>query len=130
MNLLLFFFFFGLPNTSAGRPGRVVRSRERRRPLRNVRFLYRLRERPKGATRSAVFSRTRDGAGGEGRGEKKETLEDEGPAEEKGQLLVLSYGNGNEVGHGAGTMGGQRLGERPRVNCFLLGSHLAPFFTG
>lgn len=32
---------------------------------------------------------------------KKETLQDEGAAEEKGQLLFLSYGNGNEVGHGA-----------------------------
>lgn len=31
---------------------------------------------------------------------------------------------------GPGTMGGQRLGERPRVNCFLLGSHLALTFTG
>lgn len=32
---------------------------------------------------------------------KRETLQDEGAAEEKGQLLFLSYGNGNEVGHGA-----------------------------
>lgn len=31
---------------------------------------------------------------------------------------------------GPGTMGGQRLSERPRVNCFLLGSHLALTFTG
>lgn len=37
-----------------------------------------------------------------GKGKKKETLQDEGAAEEKGQLLFLSYGNGNEVGHGAG----------------------------
>lgn len=43
-------------------------------------------------------------------GKKKETLEDEGPAEEKGQLLVLSYGNGNEVGHGAGDNGRPEAG--------------------
>lgn len=59
----------------------------------------------------------------------EEPLEDEGAAEEKGQLLLLSYGNGNEVGHGAGDNGRQRQVERHRVNCFLLGSHLAPTFT-
>lgn len=39
-----------------------------------------------------------------------ETLQDEGAAEEKGQLLFLSYGNGNEVGHGAGDNGELRAG--------------------
>lgn len=39
-----------------------------------------------------------------------ETLQDEGAAEEKGQLLFLSYGNGNEVGHGAGDNRGPQAG--------------------
>lgn len=42
--------------------------------------------------------------------EAEETLQDEGAAEEKGQLLFLSYGNGNEVGHGAGDNGELRAG--------------------
>lgn len=50
----------------------------------------------------------RDGGGGGG--ETVETLQDEGAAEEKGQLLFLSYGNGNEVGHGAGDNGELRAG--------------------
>lgn len=49
-----------------------------------------------------------------GRGVKKkrreETLQDEGAAEEKGQLLFLSYGNGNEVGHGAWDNRGPQAG--------------------
>lgn len=56
-------------------------------------------------------------------------LQDEGAAEEKGQLLFLSYGNGNEVGHGARDNGGHRQVERHGVNCFLLGSHLVLTFT-
>lgn len=43
----------------------------------------------------------RKGGGKIKKRKKEETLEDEGAAEEKGQLLFLSYGNGNEVGHGA-----------------------------
>lgn len=51
------------------------------------------------------------GAEGERGGEEtEETLQDEGAAEEKGQLLFLSYGNGNEVGHGAGDNGELRAG--------------------
>lgn len=42
--------------------------------------------------------------------EKEETLQDEGAAEEKGQLLFLSYGNGNEVGHGAQDNRGPQAG--------------------
>ncbi len=42
--------------------------------------------------------------------EKEETLQDEGAAEEKGQLLFLSYGNGNEVGHGARDNRGPQAG--------------------
>lgn len=50
------------------------------------------------------------GLGGGGGEETEETLQDEGAAEEKGQLLFLSYGNGNEVGHGAGDNGELRAG--------------------
>lgn len=50
------------------------------------------------------------GVGGGGGEETEETLQDEGAAEEKGQLLFLSYGNGNEVGHGAGDNGELRAG--------------------
>lgn len=46
----------------------------------------------------------------EGGGVKKKTLEDEGAVEEKGQLLLLSYGNGNEVGHRAEDNGGPQAG--------------------
>ena len=53
----------------------------------------------------------RCGGGGGGGGVKnEETLQDEGAAEEKGQLLFLSYGNGNEVGHGAWDNGGPQAG--------------------
>lgn len=48
--------------------------------------------------------------GGRRSEETEETLQDEGAAEEKGQLLFLSYGNGNEVGHGAGDNGELRAG--------------------
>lgn len=41
---------------------------------------------------------------------REETLQDEGTAEEKGQLLFLSYGNGNEVGHGARDNRGPQAG--------------------
>lgn len=64
-----------------------------------------------------VFQGTRDSGGGEGRGG-GETLQDEGAAEEKGQLLLLSYGNGNEVGHGPGDNGGTEAG--PASPCKLL----------
>ena len=37
-------------------------------------------------------------------------LQDEGRAEEKVQLLFLSYGNGNEVGQGAGDNRGPQAG--------------------
>lgn len=47
------------------------------------------------------LSKRRRKEGGGKKKKKKETLQDEGAAEEKGQLLFLSYGNGNEVGHGA-----------------------------
>lgn len=50
--------------------------------------------------REGLSKRRRRKEGG-GVRKKKETLQDEGAAEEKGQLLFLSYGNGNEVGHGA-----------------------------
>lgn len=40
----------------------------------------------------------------------EETLQDEGRAEERGQLLFLSYGNGNEVGHGARDNRGPQAG--------------------
>lgn len=46
----------------------------------------------------------------EGGSGEEEALQDEGAAEEKGQLLLLSYGNGNEVGHGAGDNGRPQAG--------------------
>lgn len=51
-----------------------------------------------------------EGRQGEGGEETEETLQDEGATEEKGQLLFLSYGNGNEVGHGAGDNGELQAG--------------------
>lgn len=86
--------------------------------------LYRDREQTDG---EGLSERRRRGAKKSIRKEK--TLQDEGPAEEKGQLLFLSYGNRNEVGHGAQDNRGHRQVERHRVNCFLLGSHLALTFT-
>lgn len=55
--------------------------------------------------------------------------EDEGTSEEKVQLLLLSYGNANEVGDRAADNGGYRQVERHHVNSFLPRSHLALTFT-
>lgn len=56
--------------------------------------------------REGLSKRRRKG----GKKKKEETLQDEGAAEEKGQLLFLSYGNGNEVGHGARDNRGPQAG--------------------
>lgn len=54
---------------------------------------------------------------------------DEGTSEEKVQLLLLSYGNANEVGDRATDNGGSRQVERHHVNSFLPRSHLVLTFT-
>lgn len=77
----------------------------------------------------SVFQGTRDGGGGEGRGGRRERRwKMKGQQKKRGNYWSFLMEMVMKWDTGLGTMGGQRPGERRRVNCFLLGSHL-PTFT-